>query len=276
MRAAYIFAILIAICWPICGATPACAQQATPAAAPTISDQNLAKSVHNPFEDFIKIPIQATTGFRIGPEHNAGEAVNIQPLLPFHLNDTVDMFVQPSQTIAYIPSPHEQFGLTDFQTSFFFSPAKAHEWIWGAGPILLYPTATGKELGSGRWSAGPTGAVVYDNGPWFEGVLAYHLMSYAGDRNRGSVNYTYIEPDFSYNWDSGWYVQTDPPISYDWTAEQKDAWVIPAGGDVGDAFTFHKQSLSLQAGSYYFVKKPDGNPQWMIRFQFTLLFPAGW
>src|SRR5262249_16288898 len=146
------------------------------------------KAVHNPFEDFVKIPIQATTGFRIGPEHNAGEAVNIQPLLPFHLNSTVDLFVQPSQSVAYIPSPHEQFGLTDFQTSFFFSPAKAHNWIWGAGPILLYPTATGKQLGSGRWSAGPTGAVVYDQGPWFEGVLAYHLMSYAGDRNRGSVN----------------------------------------------------------------------------------------
>ncbi|HUA33921.1 MAG TPA: hypothetical protein VMA09_09980 [Candidatus Binataceae bacterium] len=274
MRAGFIFGILIAICSALCIAGPASAQQATPAAEPTISDQELAKSVHNPFEDFVKIPIQATTGFRVGPEHNAGEAVNVQPLFPFHLNSMVDMFVQPSQTITYIPSPHEQFGLNDFQTSFFFSPAKAHEWIWGAGPILLYPTATGKELGSGRWSAGPTGAVVYDHGPWFEGVLAYHLMSYAGDRSRGSVNYTYIEPDFSYNWDSGWYVQTDPPMSYDWTAAQNEAWVIPVGGDVGDAFTIDKQSLSLQAGSYYFVKRPDDGPQWMIRFQFTLLFPT--
>ena len=37
----------------------------------------LAKSVHNPFEDFVKVPIQATTGFNLGNHHDAGEAVNV-------------------------------------------------------------------------------------------------------------------------------------------------------------------------------------------------------
>jgi len=69
---------------------PAFAQQAaTPAPSPTpLTSQQLANSVHNPFEDFVKVPIQSTTGFQIGRDHKVGDAVNIEPLLPFSLNAT--------------------------------------------------------------------------------------------------------------------------------------------------------------------------------------------
>jgi hypothetical protein len=29
-------------------------------------------------------------------------------------------------------------------------------WIWGAGPVLLLPTATDDLLGAEKWGAGPT------------------------------------------------------------------------------------------------------------------------
>jgi hypothetical protein len=257
-------------------ASPARAQQIAAASPAAESAQDLAKSVHNPFEDFIKIPIQAETGFRIGAKHNSGECINLQPLLPFRLTDKWDVMMRPSQSMTYLPSPHEQFGLNDLQTSFFLTPHSASEWIWGLGPIFEFPTATGKQLGTGRWSAGPTGAIIYSEGPWFGGVLANHLMSFAGNRNRGSVNLTYIEPQVSYNFESGWYTQIDPPISYDWTADTNDAWVLPIGADVGKAFDLGRQAMSLQIGSYDFVEHPGGGPQWMIRAQITLLFPAGW
>jgi hypothetical protein len=49
-------------------------QTSTPAQLPTngFTDQELAKSVQNPFEDFVKVPIQSTTGFELDPHHNAG------------------------------------------------------------------------------------------------------------------------------------------------------------------------------------------------------------
>ncbi len=253
------------------------AAQQTPAASPTtLSAQELAKSVHNPFQDFFKIPIMATTGFRIGPEHNAGQSVNIEPLIPLGLSSKWDLIVQPSQSMTYLPSPHEQFGLNDLQTSFFLTPSGASEWIWGVGPIFEFPTATGKQLGTGRWSAGPTGAIVYSNGPWFAGVLSYQLMSFAGDRRRGSVNFTYIEAQISYNFESGWYIQTDPQMSYDWTAEKPQAWTIPIGADVGKAFNIGPQAISFQVGSYDLLKHPEGEAEWIIRAQLTLLFPTGW
>ena len=161
------------------------------------------------------------------------------------------------------------------QTSFFLTPAKATTWIWGVGPIFQFPTASSSGLGTGRWSAGPTAALVYSEGPWFDAILAYQLMSFAGNRDRGSVNQTYIEPEISYNFESGWYVQCDPAITYDWTADAANAWTIPMGADIGKAFKLGSRDLSLQVGAYDLLKRPEGAPQWIPRVSVTFLFPTG-
>lgn len=258
-------------------AVPTHAQQPTPT-QPVISasPQDIAKSVHNPFEDFLKVQLQPTTGFSIGPHHNAGESVNIQPLIPFSLSSEWDLFARPSLSVNYQPSPHEQFGLTDLQSSFFLSPHVVDEWIWGIGPILQFPTATGDALGAGRWSAGPTAALVYSKGPWFDGLLTYQLMSFAGKRARGSVNQTYVEAQASYNLESGWYVDTDPQMSFDWTADAANGWTIPTGADVGKAFNLGSHAMGFQVGAYDLVKRPEGAPQWIIRVQLTAMFPPRW
>jgi hypothetical protein len=249
--------------------------QVTTQPGTSVTPQELAKSVHNPFEDFVKVPLQSTTGFSVGPHHNAGESLNIQPVIPFSLNAEWDLIARPSLSATYQPSPHEQFGLNDLQTSFFVTPHNANEWIWGAGPIFQFPTATSDALGTGRYSVGPTAALIYSKGPWFNGVLAYQLMSFAGNRARGSINQTYVEPEVSYNFDSGWYVDCDPPMTFDWTANAANGWTIPIGADVGNAFSVGSHAMSFQLGGYDLVKRPDGAPQWIIRIQVTALFPTG-
>lgn len=241
----------------------------------SITPQVLAKSVHNPFEDFVKVPLQSTTGFSVGLHHNAGESMNLQPVIPFSLNAQWDLIARPSLSATYQPSPHEQFGLNDLQTSFFVTPHNADEWIWGAGPVFQFPSATSDALGTGRWSAGPTAALIYSKGPWFNAVLAYQLMSFAGSRARGSVNQTYVEPEVSYNFESGWYVDCDPPITFDWTADEADGWTIPIGADAGKAFNIGSHAMGFQIGAYDLPKHPDGAPQWIIRVQVTALFPTG-
>ncbi|MFZ1119687.1 MAG: hypothetical protein WAN81_05580 [Candidatus Binataceae bacterium] len=193
--------------------------------------------------------------------------------MPFSLNSQWELIAQPNLTVAYVPSPHEQLGLEDLQTSFFLTSAKATTWIWGVGPIFQFPTASSSELGTGRWSAGPTAALVYSEGPWFNGILAYQLMSFAGNRKRDSVNQTFLEPDISYNFESGCYVQCEPDITYDWTADAAHAWTLPMGADIGKAFKLGSQALSLQIGAYDLLKRPNGAPQWIIRVGLTFLFP---
>ena len=259
-------------------AASAQAQQAsTPAQTPpnVMTDQELAISVHNPFEDFVKVPIQSTTGFQVGRHHNAGDSLNIEPLVPFSLSARWDLIARPSLTVTYNPSPHEQYGLNDLQASFFLTPHQATTWIWGVGPIFQFPTATGDAFGTGRWSAGPTAALAYSKGPWFDAILAYQLMSFAGNRARGSVNQTYVETEVSYNFENGWYVDCDPPMTFDWTADAANGWTIPMGADVGKAFNVGSHAMSFQVGAYDLLKRPDGAPQWIIRVSATFLFPAG-
>ncbi len=226
----------------------------------------------NPFAGVIKLPIQFTTGFGVGAYHRVGESLNIEPLVPVALNSNWDLIAQPNLSVTYAPGPNEQFGLEDLQTSFFLTPAREKTWIWGIGPIFQFPTATSKGLGTGRWSAGPTAALIYEQGPWFIGVLGYQLMSFAGDRSRGSVNQTFIEPDINYSLESGWYGQWNPNITYDWTADTANAWSIPIGVDVGKAFRIGEQAMSLQVGGYDFLMHPAGTPSWIIRVQMTFLF----
>lgn len=254
------------------------AQQSLPPQATTAvaeSLQDLAKDSLNPFAEFLKVPFQFTTGFGVGSHDRVGASLNVEPLQRFVLNADWDIIARPSLSVTYAPGPNEQFGLQDLQTTFFLTPAKDKTWIWGVGPIFQFPTASSERLGTGRWSAGPTAALVYEQGPWFAAILSYQLMSFAGDRGRGSVNQTYIEPQVSYSLDSGWYGQWDPAMTYNWTADTANAWTIPAGVDIGKAFKIGEQAMSLQVGGYDYPMHPDGAPQWIIRAQMTFLFPNG-
>ena len=120
--------------------------------------QDLSKDSRNPFAGFIKVPVQLTFGFDVGTHHNVGENVNIEPLVPIDLNSDWDLIVRPNLNVTYAPSPGAAFGFQDLQTSFFLTPDKAATWLWGAGPIFQFPTASRRELGTGRWSAGPSAA----------------------------------------------------------------------------------------------------------------------
>ena len=79
----------------------------------------------------------------------------------------------------------------------------------------------------------------------------------------------------SYNFESGWYADVDPQMTFDWTADAANAWTIPMGADIGKAFSLGSQDLSLQFGAYYLLKRSEGEPQWIARVSVNLLFPTG-
>ena len=64
-------------------------------------------------------------------------------------------------------------------------------------------------------------------------------------------------------------------LTFDWTADAANGWTIPMGADVGKAFNIGSHAMSFQVGAYNLVKRPDGNPQWIMRVSATLLFPTG-
>jgi hypothetical protein len=254
--------------------SPACAQEAPEPglqSGPEMTARDIAKEALNPFAVSFKVPIESVTGFRVGPDRKTGESVNIEPLLPFAATPAWNVIVEPLLAMTSLPSPDATTGFDDIQTSVFLTPTQTSSWVWGLGPIVELPTASDEELGTGKWSAGPTGAVVYSNGPWLNGVLASHLASFAGDQHRAPVSLTSVEPQVSYTFENGWSVQTSPTICYDWTA---DAWTIPLGADVGIAFTVGSQAMSVLVGAYDLVKRPSGAPASIVRVQLTVIFPS--
>ena len=114
------------------------------------------------------------------------------------------------------PSPGpggDASGLGDINYSVYLSPAEPGRWIWGVGPSLMLNTATDQQLGSGKWSAGPTAVVLTQPKPWSLGVLLRQLWSFAGDDDRADINQFLLQPFVNYNLEEGWYLSTAPTIS---------------------------------------------------------------
>jgi hypothetical protein len=65
--------------------------------------QQLARDRENPFAQTINLPLAAVTGFGIGPHHDVGEQLTIQPQLPLPLDADWNLIVRSGkQLIDYL------------------------------------------------------------------------------------------------------------------------------------------------------------------------------
>ena len=72
----------------------------------------------------------------------------------------------------------------------------------------------------------------------------------------------------------GWYVNSAPIITADWTAESGQKWIVPLGLGGGKLIMLGgKLPLNLQTQLYYNVVRPDFGPEWQLRFQLQILLP---
>jgi Protein of unknown function (DUF1214) len=140
----------------------------------------LAKKLQNPIGNLYSIPFQSNTNFNYGPNRGTQELVNIQPVLPIHLNAQWNIITRTILPLIWQPSLKPAhtvpFGTGAASFSAFLSPGNpSNGWLWGAGPIFQIPTATSKTLGSNVWGGGPTGVLVYMKGPVVAGVLVNNV-----------------------------------------------------------------------------------------------------
>ena len=161
--------------------------------------QALAKKLSNPIASLISVPFQFNYDSGYGPDDGDKAYVNLQPVIPFKLNEDWNLISRTILPIAWqddIAGPSgSQSGLGDITQSLFFSPSQPTESgiIWGAGPAFLVPTATDQFLGSEKWGAGPTAVVLKQSGGWTVGILANHIWSFAGDDNRPDISSTFLQ-----------------------------------------------------------------------------------
>ncbi len=255
------------------------AAQPADAAPPAESSdaESLAKKLSNPVASLISVPFQANADFGIGPEDDGTKfTLNIQPVVPISISTKATLILRTIVPVVYQDDlrgdGEGDFGLGDVTQSFFFSPAKPGPSgiIWGVGPVFLYPTATSRFTGGDKWGAGPTIVVLKQFGPTTVGVLANHIWSVAGSDNRPDVSATFLQPFLSYTTKKATTYGLNTESSYDWKADQ---WVVPINVSVSQLVKIGKQPVSFAIGGRYYVAKPDGGPNWGLRFVTTLLFP---
>jgi hypothetical protein len=245
-------------------------------ANPAAGAEALAKAAQNPIAKMISVPFQNNFYFGLGPNHVTEWDLNVEPVIPFSLNDNWNLITRTIIPIINLPSPARgvpsAFGLGDINPQFYFSPAKPGKLIWGVGPTFTFPTATSAVLGSGEYSAGPAVVLLTVQGHWLYGVLANNQWSYAGWRNQ-NVNALLVQPFINYNMPHGWYITTSPIITANWEASSDNVWTVPVGGGIGKIFKIGKQPFNAQIQAFDNVQKPDNGSDWQLRFQIQLLFP---
>jgi hypothetical protein len=240
------------------------------------SQESLAKAAQNPVAKLISVPFQNNFNFGVGPNNTVQYNLNIQPVIPISLSEEWNLITRTIMPIINQPSPapgvRSAFGLGDINPTFFLSPAKSGEFIWGVGPTFTFPTATDPMLGSGKWSAGPAVVGLVMHGHWVVGALANQQWSYAGWSDR-AVSAFLVQPFVNYNLPHGWYLVSAPILTANWKADSDNQWIVPVGGGIGKIQRFGKLPLNIQLQAFYNAVTPDYGPDWQLRFQVQFLFP---
>lgn len=256
------------------GVVPALAQTET--GPPKHDADKLAKTLANPIASLVSIPIQNDWNENVGLNNEGRQYVfQLQPVLPFKLNDDWNLITRVIVPIIGQPVLIEgvppTFGAGDITPSFFFSPARGRL-IWGVGPAFNLPVTSDPFLGSGKYSMGPTGVALMQEGHWTFGALVNQFWSVGGDTGRGDVNQLFLEPFISWSRD-GWTFSVNSESTLKWKEEGDARWQVPINVDVSKLIVVGHRPISVKAGPRFYASRVPGGPNWGFRISLTLLFP---
>jgi hypothetical protein len=241
---------------------------------PARADESLAKAAQNPVADLISLPIQHNADLQFGPDDEYRSVTNIQPVLPFRLNDDYNLITRTILPIVSVPgiAPGEsrETGIGDTSFTAFVSPANSEGLTWGAGPVLLLPTSSDERLGADEWGAGVSAVVLAMPGRWVVGSLVSNVWDIDGDTDINLFTWQYF---VNYNFNDGWYFTSAPIITANWEADSSDRWTVPVGAGFGKIFRVGKQPMNFNLQGFYYVEAPEVLGDWALRAQLQFMFP---
>jgi hypothetical protein len=266
----------MALAWLFCQPMAAWAQQPPPPPAQETAD--LARQLSNPIASLVSVPFQFNWEQNVGPSKLTRFVLNVQPVMPFSVNEDVNLIVR---LIAPLLSQPPLFdggvaasGMSDITTSFFVSPSNSTKLIWGAGPVFVLPSTSEPTLGTGKWSAGPTVVALTQTGPWTLGALWNQVWSFSGDPSRSDVNQMFLQPFLAYQATHTITLTVQSEMTANWEADAEgETWTVPVNVLVSKLSSLGTFPASYALGVGAFTAHPDVGPSWKIRGAITVLLP---
>jgi hypothetical protein len=234
--------------------------QAPPAQAPPTAQGTQAQ---NPLTPLWGVINENYTNFEMGPLEKMQNILIVEPVIPLKLtpgwnlitrwNTPIIRMPQLAEPVGPFPGIGAEFGLSNMQPQFFFTPVKPGSFSWAVGPSLWLPTSTDTTLGINKWGGGPVVVALTIQGSVLAGFLAQNL--WAGTHGTSvtltRVNTLTVMPFVFYNFPGGWFVTYRPLITADWTVDADNRWTVPIGGGFGRVFPVGDMVMDIHGQGFY-------------------------
>ena len=271
-----------------CVAKTATAQtQATHGTQPS-GDQSAAAQAQeavNPFAASWAMQLQQNNNWTDMPRGDDHARVQsnllFQPLISLRLTEKQGLIIRPMVTIVnsiphFDPSGKNErtagFGDTvlafALPRSFFGGRLTV-----GAGPTFILPTASEDLLSQDTWQVGPDAGAALLGKHFITYAFAQQWLSIGGDgRDTNQMNGVF---NFTYLFDNGWTIGTQPTLSVDWEARGGEQGTFGMGPQVGKMCTCGGMPTLFQLQVQYYLVRPSvAGPQWNVQLQATPTIPA--
>jgi hypothetical protein len=272
MRAGVGAASLLAAIW---FAPVASAQEPQSAAGAPGDLAETGKRLSNPLSDVWALFTRFDASFADGNvnqgDAKVGSSMLFQPILPVPLHGTGanrwNFIARPTIPVLFsepVPTGVNSFdhngGLGDIQLPTVIAPPTGN-WILGAGPAFLFPTATHDAFGRDQWGIGPSAVLGYRTPAATFGVFGqyYFGIGSPGDNKPGAKDASFMNLlyFFAYNLPNAWQISFDPTITYDARAIDGNKWNVPVGLSVAKTTLLGGLPVKLSLGAEYSVVSQD-------------------
>ena len=234
----------------------------------------LVKQANAPISSILQIRLQDTFAPEFKDVPGQGNTTSVAITMPL---PEYRLLPLPQLSVLTVPAaittPAGKTGFGDVRFVDVGVVNAGHRILWGAGPTLVFPSATEPTTGQGKWQAGPAAVVAFVPERWLLGVLAQNPISFAGDSRRADTNALFLQPFITYQLAGGWFVRSQPQMIFDWKTRKQ---LLPVDLGAGRVFRVGRQAVSCFVEPFWNASENAPSPTYGVTFGLALLYPNFW